>query len=217
MEVPFGSVGPVWPAPFAGWLPTLPTMTPLLNRPGAPPSLPQSTGGAQLYRSPQGINPPSTTEPLGSDGPTSFGQPNIGGFASYPIGGSVAVAIPPAALFGPGFISSIPSVLTAVAIRRGQPMGPSNDQEIEDFVYDVFELIPGTADIEVRCEGGRATVSGNVQHKRLKHDVGEIIWAIPAVNDVQNNVSITTKRRARTGSRDVVEQQQPGGTSRKQS
>jgi hypothetical protein len=95
-------------------------------------------------------------------------------------------------------------------------MGPSNDQEIEDFVYDVFELLPGTADIEVRCEGGRATITGSVQHKRLKHDVGEIIWAIPAINDVQNNVSITTKRRARTGSRDVVEQQQTGGTSRKQ-
>lgn len=212
MEVPFGSVAPVWPGPVAAWLPTV---TPLLNRPGALPSVPPSTGTAQLYRSPQGINPPSPTEPLGSEGPTSFGQSAVAGFGSYPIGGPLAVAIPPAALFGPGFISSIPSVLTAVAIRRGQPMGPSSDQEIEDFVYDAFELLPGTADIEVRCDGGRATITGSVQHKRLKHDVGEIVWAIPAINDVQNNVSITTKRRARTGSRDVAEQQ-PGATSRKQ-
>ena len=202
MEVPFGSVGPVWPGPPAAWVPT---MTPLLNRLGALQSIPPSTGTAQIYRSQQGINPPSSAEPLGSDGPMAFG-----------IGAPLAVAIPPAALFGPGFISTIPSVLTAVAIRRGQPMGPSSDQEIEDFVYDVFELLPGTTDIEVRCDGGRATITGSVQHKRLKHDVGEIVWAIPAINDVQNNVSITTKRRTRTGSRDVVEQQQPGGTSRKQ-
>jgi hypothetical protein len=202
MDIPFGSVAPGWPAPIAAWLPTV---APLLNRPGVMQSMTPGAATAQFYRPQQGINSPSPIEPLGSDGPTSFG-----------IGGPLAVAIPPAALFGPGFISSIPSVLTAVAIRRGQPMGPSNDQEIEDFVYDVFELLPGTADIEVRCEGGRATITGSVQHKRLKHDVGEIIWAIPAINDVQNNVSITTKRRARTGSRDVVEQQQPGGTSRKQ-
>ena len=205
MELPFASVAPVWPGPIAAWPPNV---TPLLNRPVLQSTLP-GTGTAQLFRSQQGINPPSTLEPLGSDGPTSFGQPTLGGLASYPLGGALAVAIPP-------FISSIPSVLTAVAIRRGQPMGPANDQEIEDFVYDVFEFLPGTADIEVRCEGGRATVTGSVQHKRLKHDVGEIIWSIPAINDVQNNVSITTKRRARTGSRDVAEQQQAGGTSRKQ-
>jgi len=203
MELPFASVAPVWPGPIAAWPPNV---APLLNRPVLQPTLP-STGAAQLFRSQQGINPPSTVESLGSDGPTSFGQPAFGGFTSYPIGGALAVAIPP-------FVSSIPSVLTAVAIRRGQSMGPSNDQEIEDFVYDVFEFLPGTADIEVRCEGGRATVTGSVQHKRLKHDVGEIIWSIPAINDVQNNVSITTKRRARTGSRD--EQQQAGGGSRKQ-
>jgi hypothetical protein len=181
-------------------------MTPLLTRPGALPSVPPSSGTTQLYRPQQ--NPGSPTEPLGADGPSSFG-PAVGGFAHYSIGNPLALAIPP-------FISSIPSVLTAVAIRRGQPMGPSNDQEIEDFVYDVFELLPGTADIEVRCEGGRVTIAGSVQHKRLKHEVGEIVWAIPAINDVQNNVSIATKRRARTGSREPAEPQQPGGASRKQ-
>jgi len=205
MELPFASLAPVWPGPVAAWPPNA---MPPLNRPVLQSPLP-SAGAAQLFRSQQGIHPPSTVEPLGPDGPTSFGQPTLGGFTSYPIGGAVAVAIPP-------FISSIPSVLTAVAIRRGQPMGPSNDQEIEDFVYDVFEFLPGTADIEVRCEGGRATLTGSVQHKRLKHDIGEILWSIPAINDVQNNVSITTKRRPRTGSRDVGEQQQAGGGSRKQ-
>ena len=38
---------------------------------------------------------------------------------------------------------------------------------------------------------------GTVAHKRLKHDLGEIVWAIPAVADVQNNVAITARRRGR--------------------
>ncbi len=88
-------------------------------------------------------------------------------------------------------------------MRRGQPQGPTNDHEVEDFIYDAFELLPGAADVEVRCEGGRATLTGNVQHKRTKRDIGEIAWAIPALNDVQNNVTITSRRRARGSSREA--------------
>lgn len=83
-------------------------------------------------------------------------------------------------------------------MRRGQPQGPSNDHEVEDFIYDALELLPGAADVEVRCEGGRATLTGSVQHKRTKRDIGEVAWAIPALNDVQNNVTITSRRRGRT-------------------
>ena len=86
-----------------------------------------------------------------------------------------------------GFVTAS-SLLTAVALRRGQPQGPSNYHEIEDFIYDALELFPGAADVEVRCENGRATLTGTVQHKHTKRDVGEIAWAIPGVQDVQNNV-----------------------------
>jgi len=96
-----------------------------------------------------------------------------------------------------------PALLAAVAIRRGQPMGPSNDQECEDFIYDALELLPGTSEVEVRCENGRVTLTGSVHHKRLKRDVGEIGWAIPSVSDVQNNVTISTKRRSRGSSRET--------------
>lgn len=82
-------------------------------------------------------------------------------------------------------------------MRRGQPMGPTNDQECEDFLYDALELIPGTSEVEVRCDSGRATLTGSVHHKRLKRDLGEIAWTIPALNDVQNNITIATKRRSR--------------------
>ena len=90
-----------------------------------------------------------------------------------------------------------PALLTAVAMRRGQPQGPANDQEVEDFIYDTLELLSGTADVDVRCEGGRVTLTGNVHHNRATRDVGEIAWAIPGVNDVQNNITIASRRRAR--------------------
>jgi hypothetical protein len=103
--------------------------------------------------------------------------------------------------FGSGL--SAPALLAAIAMRRGQPQGPTHDQEVEDFIYDVLEVLPGAGDVEVRCEGGRASLSGSVQHKRLKRDIGEVAWAIPALHDVQNNVTIASRRRKRTGSREA--------------
>ena len=106
------------------------------------------------------------------------------------------------------------ALLAAVAMRRGQPMGPTNDQEIEDFISDALDLLPGISDVEVRCEGGRATLTGSVAHKRVKRDVGEIAWALPNVVDVHNTITIASRRRSRTSGRET----EPAGaaTSRKQ-
>jgi hypothetical protein len=104
--------------------------------------------------------------------------------------------------YGYGMLPPVPvpptagALLTAVAIRRGQP-APTSDAEIEDLYYDTLELLAGTAEVEIRCESGRVTLTGNVPHKRQKRDVGEIAWAIPSVADVQNNVTIAPRRRAR--------------------
>ncbi len=95
------------------------------------------------------------------------------------------------------------ALLVTVAMRRGQPAGPANDQDVEDFIYDALELLPGANDVEVRCESGRVMLSGTVTHKRLKRDAGEIAWAIPSVNDVQNNITIATRRRSRAQTRDM--------------
>ena len=89
------------------------------------------------------------------------------------------------------------TLVAAIAMRRGQPLGPTNDQEVEELIADALDLLPGTNDVEVRCEGGRAILTGSVPHKRIKRDAGEIAWAIPSVNDVQNNVTIAARRRAR--------------------
>jgi len=135
---------------------------------------------------------------------------------TFPAVAGLPSASPISSAFASPFVEPLanvtaPSLLAAVAMRRGQPQGPTNDQEVEDFVYDAFEMLPGTADVEVRCDGGRVTLSGSVQHKRLKRDVGEIVWAIPALHDVQNNVTIASRRRGRS----QIETPQ-GGPGRKQ-
>jgi hypothetical protein len=117
----------------------------------------------------------------------------------------------------PDFLTGITpqALLAAVAMRRGQPMGPTNDQDIEDFIADALDLLPGTSDVEVRCESGRATLTGSVAHKRVKRDVGEIAWAIPSVVDVQNSITIAARRRSRGPGRDT-EPPAGTGTGRKQ-
>ena len=95
------------------------------------------------------------------------------------------------------------ALLTVVAARRGQPMGPGTEADIEDFISDALDLLPGATEIEIRCEDGRVTLTGAVPNKRVKRDAGEIAWAIPALQDVQNNITIAARRRSRTGRREA--------------
>ena len=127
---------------------------------------------------------------------------------------SFELGMPPAAgLAIANSIVTAPALLTAIAIKRGQPSGPTTDQEIEDFLYDALEFLSATNEVEVRCEGGRVTLTGSVPLRRLKRDVGEIAWAIPTINDVQNNVTIATRRRGRSSGREA--EQHSGTANRK--
>jgi osmotically-inducible protein OsmY len=101
-------------------------------------------------------------------------------------------------------------------MRRGQPVGPSSDQEIEEFICDALDLLPGANDVEVRCDGGRAVLTGNAQHKRVKRDAGEIAWAIPGISDVQNNITIVPRRRSRSSVREADSAPASVAPSRKQ-
>jgi hypothetical protein len=94
-------------------------------------------------------------------------------------------------------VGSASTFVAAVAMRRGQPNGPTTDQDVEELMYDTLELLPGAGDVEVKCEAGRLTLSGAVSHRRLKRDIGEIAWSIPNLVDVMNNVAITSRRRTR--------------------
>jgi BON domain-containing protein len=189
LQVPFGSTGPGWitlPSPGVGWFPA--SLAP------TGPSLP----GAQL----QGSNPMSTAD-TGSFGWGAHGM---------------TVPMTPLPLSTPFVVPdgiTAPVLLAAIAQRRGQPQGPTSDNDVEEFIYDALEVLPGAQDVEVRCEGGRVTLTGSVPHKRLKRDVGEIAWAIPGINDVQNNAGIATRRRSRAFARES--EAPPSAPARKQS
>jgi hypothetical protein len=157
-----------------------------------------SSPGAGWFQPPVSFGAPSNSAP-GAGSPPFLSLPAVQG----PIRAGSFVGTNLGASNGPA-LAAVPEVtvtllLNTVAIRRGQPYGPTTDQELEDFLYDCFDLIPGTNEADVRCENGRATITGAVPHKRLKRDIGEIAWAIPSINDVQNNVTITSRRRSRTG------------------
>jgi hypothetical protein len=198
----FGSVSQLWPATQFPYL-----QTPILVGSRPPGSITASVPGQTPAPFAMGPMTGVPTGTLANDQPAlnSGVMPTFG--PNYGSGLSAVISSPVGAM--PAFAGTeiaigvtAPALLTAVAMRRGQPLGPTNDQEIEDFIYDALDLIPGTSDVEVRLEGGRATLTGSVPHKRLKRDVGEIAWAIPTLNDVQNNVTITARRRSRTASRE---------------
>jgi hypothetical protein len=195
----FGSMTPVWSAatyPPVGWQQTpMPFGSRMIA--GTVPGV-AASGGAGFASGIPSVMPSPGGLPAGIYAPSS-GMP-VGATVPAFAGSEIAVGVP------------VPALLATVAVRRGQPLGPTNDQEIEDFIYDAFELLPGAGEVDVRCEGGRVTVSGAVQHKRLKRDVGEIAWAIPGVNDVHNTVTIAARRRARAVTRET---ESPGAVTRK--
>ena len=182
-ETIFGSATPVW------------TAMPSIGLAYQPMSVGNRPIAAPLFSStaiPGGIGSTLTGAGLSA-------QQNLAGsgyVAPYPFAPNPAPALPG---HDPNGLVTASSLLTAVAQRRGQPQGPVNDHEVEDFIYDALDLLPGTADVEVRSENGRVTLTGVVQHKRTKRDIGEVAWALPGLQDVQNNVSITPRRRGRAG------------------
>ena len=194
-ELLFGSVSSPWPAPPfpSAWLPSSMSVAGRFAG-AAPPGLASSLGTSGLTSGSlpaPGITPGSMTPAIGAI-PVAATIPSFAG-------SEVAVGVPVSAL------------LATVAVRRGQPLGPTNDQEIEDFIYDALEILPGSGEVDVRCESGRVTFTGTVQYKRLKRDVGEIAFAIPGVNDVHNTIAITARRRARG----VAQGESPAAASRK--
>jgi len=223
IEMMFGSGSPMWAAlPAIG--PAYPpiglgsrlTTTPMIGSPvpagglaGGSGLLGMSAPGAlsnALY-SPEGGMMPGAQQNLGGTG-FSAGYPYVYPFVSNPLAALIGAD-------GTGFVTAS-SLLQAVAMRRGQPQGPTNDHEVEEFIYDALDLLPGAADVEVRCENANVTLTGTVPHKRAKHDVGEIVWAISGVQDIQNNLSIASRRRGRLSGREADAPVTPSVPVRKQ-
>lgn len=120
-------------------------------------------------------------------GPGQFGPSGLsyGGAGLTPTM-SANIATP---FVAPGSVPAS-TVIATMAMRRGQPQGPVSDQDVEELLYDAIELMPSAGEVEVRCEGGRVSLTGSVPNKRVKRDVGELAWAIPGINDVHNALNI---------------------------
>src|SRR5689334_13283716 len=192
-------------------------MEPLFGSNPLPPGI--SSPGFGWFQLPLGFatRPPISSGSLSSIPNVSLGPQTVAPSLSqevYGYGGAApavaapafigqSIAPPTFAVGAPALgipeIATVHRLLTLVAMRRGQPMGPTSDTEIEEFIYDALEYLPASNEVEVRVDGGRATLTGSVPHKRLKRDVGEIAWAIPAISDVQNNVTIIARRRRAQG------------------
>src|SRR4029453_15779663 len=113
MEPLFGSASPMWagiPYPGSAW-PLAPVQAtfqaspPFGNRaPTGPP-----VGSLTTYGLPPQISQPYLPQEFSGDGPGA--------------GGGLEVAS----------VATAPALVAAVAMRRGQPSGPTSDQDIEDF------------------------------------------------------------------------------------
>src|SRR5262249_25861277 len=117
---------------------------------------------------------PAASSPLGvSQTPFAAVLPSapIAGNASsadptQSLSGSWAVAAPPIGigmpvLTAPDFATGVtaPALLATVAVRRGQPMGPTNDHETEDFISDALDLLAGDDDARMRCPAAGARLT----------------------------------------------------------
>jgi hypothetical protein len=212
-QPPFPGATSSYGAGFTGLGSPVPPGTPIA---GAPFGIhPASTGA-------HGAFPPANyglaSSPYGPAG--GFFGPSPGAFPSYgtPVQWpGFGQAVPALTGFpSPGGQDmaagvSASALVSVIAMKRGQPMGPTNDREIEEVMYDALEWLSGTNEVEARCEGGRITLTGSVSNKRIKRDVGELAWAIPSVTDVQNNVTITARRRGRHDQREQEAQPATGG------
>jgi hypothetical protein len=185
----FGAVAPAWTGmtPAPAWPAIGAAFTGAETLPGALGSYGLSSGFA-----------PVTTPGFG------YANPGLPSVISGNIGTPFIV---------PGGVPAA-TVIAAMAMRRGQPQGPTTDQDVEELLYDAIELMPGGSEVEIRCEGGRVSLNGSVPNKRVKHDFGELAWAIPGINDVQNGLNITTRRKSRGFNREP--EAQPSAPGRKQ-
>jgi hypothetical protein len=142
---------------------------------------------------PYGVNQPT---PYGNSPFGVFGGPGLStaawpGFQEpstlRPIGFQ-----PP--LAGAGTLTQLPQVFGRI---------PSDD-EVENLINEAVDsdpLFAGNVEVEVQCEAGVVTLTGNVPHKSVKHAIGELAWSVPGIVDVKNNLELSGRRRIRAGLR----------------
>lgn len=99
--------------------------------------------------------------------------------------------------------------------------GLPTDTDLEEMIYDAIDvdpLIPADCQIDVTCDSGTCTLSGDVPDKMVKHAAGQDTWWTAGVVDVENNLNVTGKGpahaqgpKARLGQRHAAQAGPPQG------
>lgn len=79
--------------------------------------------------------------------------------------------------------------------------GLPTDTDLEEMIYDSIDvdpLIPSDVQIDVTCDAGTCTLTGDVPDKMVKHAAGQDAWWVTGVIDVNNELNVTGKGPAHT-------------------
>lgn len=96
--------------------------------------------------------------------------------------------------------------------------GVPTDEEITEMIYDALDadpMVPYDADIDVDVKDGEVTLTGTVPNKRVKYAAGDDAWWVPGVVDVNNNLQIAPRRRARSAPPESEETAERGRRARR--
>jgi hypothetical protein len=146
-------------------------------------------------------------QPFASPGPIGLTPYGNGPFGAFGGPGLSTVAWPafqePSTLRPIGFQPPIAGAGSLAQLPQVFGRMPSDD-EVENLISEALDSDPvfaGNVEVEVQCEAGVVTLTGNVPHKFIKRAVGELAWGVPGIVDVKNNVELSGRRRIRAGLR----------------
>ena len=164
---------------------------------------------------PQGMGWPGGTNPWGGYG--GFGAPWSGYQSQWGYPGQWGFQGP---MYGGGWMSpwatwggtwAVPGPIGGLGgLRRHggdysqqyYGTGLPTDEEITEMVYDTLDLdplVPPDAEINVDVDAGTVTLTGTVPNKAAKHAAGDDAWWAPGVVDVNNSLTVSGRRRVRSG------------------
>jgi BON domain len=182
-----GPVHPIVQPTYA--LQLSPAIAAYQRQPFVSPAVPIGMGSAAPY----GVNQPTPF----SNGPFGmFGGPGLStgawpGFQEPSTLRTIGFQPP---IAGAGTLTQLPQLFGRI---------PSDD-EVENLISEAVDSEPlfvGNVEVEVQCEAGVVTLTGNVPHKSIKHAIGELAWGAPGIADVKSNLELSGRWRIRAGLR----------------
>ncbi len=137
---------------------------------------------AQAFAPP--LMPPMTPPYMSSfASPFNLGAQPFPGLPSFGIGGLGGIR-PSGRSYSEQFLST----------------GLPTDMDLEEMIYDAIDvdpLIPADTQIDVTCDAGTCTLTGDVPDKMVKHAAGQDAWWTAGVVDIHNELAVTGRAPTR--------------------